>query len=161
MFLIEKGRFYLAKHKYNVEDCFCSLKKNQPKTECQLDKMVSASIINKGWSTSSLHWSAFIHLTTVFLIPRQNSYCAVELSQTHRVYDSGDGRPSWSQECEVFLWRRCGEGRWHFLSGSDRGVNEVQPQSGLLSSVFPSDRSTKKHSSAMIQRTKVTESPPN
>lgn len=48
-------------------------------------------------------------------------------------------------ECKVFLWRRCGEGCQHFLGGSDKGENiwktesEVQPQSGLFSSVFTSD----------------------
>lgn len=39
---------------------------------------------------------------TVFLIPRQNSCCAAELSQSHWVHHSGDGRPSWSQSARYF-----------------------------------------------------------
>lgn len=104
---------------------------------------------------------------TVFLIPRQNSYCAAELSEPRRVYDGGDGAPSWCQSARYFSGGGAVQGHWHFLSGSDGGLNfwkikfEVRPWLALLSSVFPCDLSSKTHSSAMIQRTKVTESPPN
>lgn len=99
--------------------------------ECQLNKMAWASIINKG----GLHL-----LSCGQLLPdsQQQENClpnpTAEFLLCSRAFTDPRGvwQRRWKTIVEVFLWRRCSEGCLPFLSGSDRGVNEVQPQSGLL-----------------------------